>query len=528
MKTMTRCAAWYLSAVVMAGAGWGGATSVLAAPVTAHAKEAGAHQGQGIAWHTGDVASAFAEAKKTNKPVFLYWGAVWCPPCNQVKATIFNRQAFIRLTRRFIPVYLDGDTPDGQRLGEQYKVRGYPTMILFRPDGNEITRLPGEVDYERYVAILERGMAATRPVKQTLVAALAGQPLSHDEWSLLADYSWETDRTQLVPEDQLVDTLVRLAKAIPDKEGETATRLRLRALAIASNAEKRLEVDRTAAESVLTRVFASPASVRAQFDVIVNYTDSLAKWLYPEGKNMPAKLGGHWAQGLSALADDASLSMNERLAARLAEIQFAKARQPGSPLPVPMIKAARDMVKQADRATTDRHERQSVIYTAAQLLEEAGRLDDSDALMRAELKRSPAPYYFMMALGSHAKRRGDAKGALEWYEKAFETAEGSATRLQWGASYLGALTELAAQDEARIEQTGRRLAAEIGKTPNAFYERNRRAVERTVQTLVKWNGDNRHRAVLSRLAPVFAGICAALPQSEPQRNLCEVAIKPLL
>ena len=55
------------------------------------------------------IDAAFAKARAEGKPVFLYWGAVWCPPCNQVKATIFNRQDFIDRSRFFVPVYLDGD-----------------------------------------------------------------------------------------------------------------------------------------------------------------------------------------------------------------------------------------------------------------------------------------------------------------------------------------------------------------------------------------------------------------------------------
>src|SRR5436853_5122554 len=76
----------------------------------------------GIAWFTGDVDAAFALAKRERKPLFLYWGAIWCPPCNQVTATIFNRQDFIDRSRSFVPVYIDGDSPSAQRLASRFKV----------------------------------------------------------------------------------------------------------------------------------------------------------------------------------------------------------------------------------------------------------------------------------------------------------------------------------------------------------------------------------------------------------------------
>ena len=41
----------------------------------------------GIDWHDGDLQAAFDRAGAENKPLFLYWGAVWCPPCNQIKIT---------------------------------------------------------------------------------------------------------------------------------------------------------------------------------------------------------------------------------------------------------------------------------------------------------------------------------------------------------------------------------------------------------------------------------------------------------
>ena len=76
-----------------------------------------AHAGA-IAWREGDVDDALAEAKELGKPVILYWGAVWCPPCNQMKATLFKDASFIAETEKFVPVYLDGDTEGAQRWGE--------------------------------------------------------------------------------------------------------------------------------------------------------------------------------------------------------------------------------------------------------------------------------------------------------------------------------------------------------------------------------------------------------------------------
>ena len=67
--------------------------------------------------------------KKANKPVFLFWTAAWCPPCNHVKSTIFTRDEFVAKSRSFVPVYVDGDTPGGQALGKRFNVSGYPTML---------------------------------------------------------------------------------------------------------------------------------------------------------------------------------------------------------------------------------------------------------------------------------------------------------------------------------------------------------------------------------------------------------------
>ena len=62
-----------------------------------------------IQWFEGTVEEAFAAAKAEGKPIYLYWGAEWCPPCHAIKATVFRSAEFIRRSKLFVPVYLDGD-----------------------------------------------------------------------------------------------------------------------------------------------------------------------------------------------------------------------------------------------------------------------------------------------------------------------------------------------------------------------------------------------------------------------------------
>lgn len=172
-----------------------------------------------VAWQAAaadaDIDRAFAQARAGNKPVLLYWGATWCPPCNQLKATLFNRQEFAALSKNFIAVSVDGDQPGAQKLGRRFKVSGYPTTVLFTPAGQEITRLPGEVDASQALTLLQLGLSEGRAVKAVLADALAGRPLAAGDWKLLAFYSWATDEQQLVPKPELPALLSRLATASP-------------------------------------------------------------------------------------------------------------------------------------------------------------------------------------------------------------------------------------------------------------------------------------------------------------------------
>ena len=169
-----------------------------------------------------------------------------------------------------MPVYVDGDSPGAQKLGARFKVSGYPTMVLFNPQGAEMTRLPGEVDAQRYTEVLTLGMNAQRPVKDVLEQAKAGgQGLTPNDWRLLAFYSWDTDQ-QLVPKNGVPALLKQLADACPADQTEVATRLRLKALAATdTKADAKVAAKATPADqATLLKLLADPAAPRAHMDVL--------------------------------------------------------------------------------------------------------------------------------------------------------------------------------------------------------------------------------------------------------------------
>jgi len=499
-----------------------------AAP-SAPAKSAAADHG--IAWQTGDVDAVFATAKADGKPVFLYWGAKWCPPCNQVKATLFNRQDFIERSRHFEPVYVDGDTPSAQKLASRFNVSGYPTMILFTPDGREITRLPGEVDADQYMQVLAMGMNGARPIKDTLASALASDgaarsKVTPDDWRMLSFYSWDTDDAQLVAKNDVASTLQRLAGACPAGQSDSATRLALKAVVAAATAKDAKPRDDAAGTALLRKVLADTAVSRANFDVLTNNAGNMAGYVTSARSPSRAQLIADWNVALARLVDDATLSTADRLTAVTAQVELARLDNEKAALPEALQKNVREQVARADRETTDPYARQAVISTAADALAQAGLMAESDALLTSELARSQSPYYYMLGLAANAKKRGDKAAALDWHEKAYAAADGPATRLQWGASYVSALVELAPQDLQRIESAASHVIGELDAKPDTFFGRNQKSLERMGKKLAAWNKGNPHGESLQRIQAQMAGVCAKLPAADPSRAACSGALLP--
>jgi thiol-disulfide isomerase/thioredoxin len=485
-----------------------------------------------LPWQTAasdaDITRAFAQARSEKKPVLLYWGATWCPPCNQLKATLFNRQDFAALSRSFVAVNVDGDKPGAQKLGQRFKVSGYPTTVLLSPEGAEITRLPGEVDAPQALAVLQLGLSGGRPVKSVLADALGGKALTASEWKLLAFYSWETDEQQLVPRQDVPATLVRLAAASTSADSDTTTRLWLKALA-SSDDSKGVKPDAALRERVM-RVLADPAQARLHMDVLTNSAQDMVRALEGDAEPAASALTTAFDGALKRLQADATLSRADRLGALQARIDLARLDQPKDAaqvkMPEPLLQELRTHVARDDREISDGYERQAVITAAGYALGRAGLWSESEALLKANLTKSHSPYYLMSQLASNARKQGRTDEALRWYGEAFAKSEGPATRLQWGGSYLTALVELTPKDAARIEKTAAQLLTEAARDKGSFEGRSARSLQRASGKLLAWGGQPVNAAALRRLQTQRDAVCAKVEVKDGQRAVCAALLKP--
>jgi len=441
-----------------------------------------------IAWRDGvadgGIDAAFAQAAADQRPLFLYWGAAWCPPCNRVKADIFARDDFAGRLRDLVPVYLDGDSPGAQALAARYQLRSYPTLLLFAPDGSEITRLPCELDGELFVAALVVALRCEFTAAQSLQAALSSErALGSDEWSLLAHYSWDTDEGQLLVARDLAATLTALAQACP--QADTAARLSLLAQAASG---------RVADAGALLAIFTDARLTRANMDLLNNSGIALIK-AATEGRT---ELLAALSAAARAWSGDLWLGAPDRLSALRLQLRLSRLDAPAAGLSERLGQQVAEMVVETLAASSDPYERHTLVNTAVSALHDAGLPQQAEALLLAELPGSHSPYYFMLSLAAGAKRRGDTAGVLNWYAQAAASATGPATRLQWGTTYLASLIDLAPQDRARIDAAAAALLRDIAVTPDAFQQRNRTQLQRAAAKLAELPQAGEHASALAR------------------------------
>ncbi|MFT7219605.1 MAG: thioredoxin-related protein [Candidatus Azotimanducaceae bacterium] len=478
-----------------------------------------------IHWFDGTLEEAFKKSGKEGKPIFLYWGAIWCPPCQEIKHTVFKSSAFIELSELFVPVYLDGDTDRAQIWGEQFDVKGYPTMIVFSPKGEELTRIPGGIDVERYNSVLALALNEMRSTA-TLVSLARDEPtaLKENDYQQLAYYSWWQDSVAMPEGVDQAALFLALSESAP--AGPLSARFFMSYLSVLTQSALT-----EPALALHERTTLGVTDLAALETILSSDELSLACWdtlAYAAADILPLvsadrrdALRSKWLDQIFGLRHHASLSRAEQLAGwypvlegRLSDGQFEGL--------TPLSKADKQMLinelRVAEIATTDNYERQSVIYQVSSLYRSAGLISEARSLMLAELDRSKSPYYFMSSLSSLAEEQGDIEGALSWRRKAYERAEGEATRFQWGVSYVQTLIRLSPQSVEMINELSRKVIAGVSSPHALLAGRNFRRLEALSRAMWTWDpgSDTQEDSYMVTIQ----NICAGHPEDSLQARQC--------
>ena len=513
-------------ALSLSGCGKGQPEAEPAAAVEAVAVE-DTNPAKGINWYDGTVDEAFAEAKQTGKPIYLYWGAVWCPPCHAIAATVFKSPEFIERSKLFIPVYLDGDNENAQAYGEQFGVRGYPTMIVFDSNGDELTRIPGGIDLEAYANILDLTLGNSSSVGDLVAAVVSGdEPLAADDCTLLAYYSWGQDTRLLVDLDE-ADVFHRMYSACPaDLEIERSVlyfswlNAAMEATDDEENPVALSEEQQVEALQKIDELLANDAAIKANIFVVLFSGADYVATLTEEDSTQRDALTQSFLQTYARLAADESLYARERIYTLQGKILFERSGDPEAELSETLQQEIRDMVAWADASISSVYERQPIINALGNVLLEAGMDDEAKTLLLAELDRSKQPYYFMVTLADIEQRAENYDAAIEWLQKAHDVSQGPATRFQWGYYYLAGLLEMAPDDTQRIHDTTVGLISEL-QQGNGFYQRPKAQLDRLEGRLMTWAEEGENTAALGEIRDAVMEVCGQGEAGSAARQTCE-------
>ncbi len=462
---------------------------------------------QQIAWREGDVDDAFAEAKESNKPVLLYWGAKWCPPCNLMKSTLFKDPAFIAQTRAFIPVHLDGDATGAQLWGEKFGIQGYPTVILLRPDHTEITRLAGGSTASTLADVLR--VAATRTTSTEDLLKRADDPshLSADDWRLLSSFDWLDDPKHFGDPKKETAFVATLAEAAPDPAMKRHFALTSLFMAGGGKDVAKLTPGQLAqVRAILPAILSDYAEVKANRQELSYGTTPLILAL-PDPAEKTA-LSAQLVAAMDKVAADGSVPLGDRLSAINAEVALSKAANGGKVAPAVLAKV-RARVAFVDRAATEPMMRQAVMPDAGTALDDAGDHAGAAKLLEAQLPNAIAPYYYMIDLSGIAEEQKDKAGAIAWARKAAETAQGPATRIQWAVMYSDTVLRLTPDDKGAVEQSAGMVIDALGQDSGNYAQRTAKKAADWGKKMRDWSKAHDGGAVIARLGTRMGQVCPA-------------------
>jgi protein disulfide-isomerase len=469
----------------------------------------------GIAWFNGTVDDAFAAAKAANKPVLLYWGAQWCPPCKQLKSAVFSRPDFIEKSKLFVAVYLDGDLPDAQKYGDEFRVTGYPTVVVLKPDRTEITRIAGNMDLSLYAGVLDNALGDVRPVKEVIDLAVKGDaPLATDDCRRLSYHAFGLEDDGVFPAAKLQTAFENAARMCPADLAKERARLHIRAAEQATEQQEDVIKKGGKADKALTVSIVRVNEILADKDLALANADALRS--LPEEFFLAARqtlpqlaptLRERWMAIADAATANAGFAPADQLAAQLMKITAAKAYARDARVPTDVRSVALATAERMLAVKQEPYVRAGVVNSAINIYIALDDWERARDLLALEATTSNTPHYYLGDLADVEEHLGNTQRSVELLGEAYAKAKGPASRFQWGYQYLDGLLRLTPDDLPTIEKVGLQVIGELDG-PNRIHRRTLSRLKKLDQKLREWEASGAHKTVSEKLRARVVETCS--------------------
>lgn len=351
-----------------------------------------------------DPAAAFSQARREHKPLMIVFSTIWCPYCNQLEEEIYPTPEFQSVAKKFVLLWMDGDTRASWELGSRYPFDGFPTIVFTTPSGDEITRFAGS------------GSARLLPLMRK---ALDEKDVGFAELKRRADKG-EAKAAQSVGETlfdreeypEAEKYLRQASKHFGPKSSATESLLRVQIEQMDKTEGKKAEEEK---ETLLKKAIAE----FPQSPYLWNYHRFLAKLYKKEKKPTQQKeqLLAANQKGQELLSDEAGRKVLDETVERLWDLLGDIRRELGD------AKGAKEAYGEAVRAARLRIDRLGTKNPArgshlilAELLVEAGEISEAQKIFHEYQVRYPEEATFFIAeaeMLQHLKKYGEAEPKAE-------------------------------------------------------------------------------------------------------------------
>lgn len=113
-------------------------------------------------WHRSFDQGMQASAQR-GKPMIVDFYTDWCGWCKKLDKDVFQSNEFDQISKNFICIKVDCD--QDKKTPQKYKVSGYPTIGILKPNGELIEKVVGYRDKKQLMTLLNQVLKDHPPTK---------------------------------------------------------------------------------------------------------------------------------------------------------------------------------------------------------------------------------------------------------------------------------------------------------------------------------------------------------------------------